>query len=274
MSLSADAAGSLATVLSFTTALALAAYLFGAALPTQRQIELRMCLVVAWLTHAAAIVADITGLGLPEVGARFGFAPALSVTLWLVLAVYLLESWFLPLDRARRALALLGAAAVMLAWLYPGEFRTAAVSRWAPLHWVLGIASYGLFGTAVLHASLLNRADRQMRLKKPGAAVAPQGLPLLRLERLTFRFVEAGFVTLTAAVVLGWWFASPWRWDHKSVFSLLGWLVFAGLVAGRRVAGWRGPHATRWLYIGAVLLLLAYVGSRFVVEVLLHRPVA
>ena len=261
----------LLTVLTFTTALALAAYIFGAALPAAKRVELRMSLVLGWLAHAVAIVADITGLGHTESGARFGFAPALSVTLWLVLAVYLLESRFLPLDSSRRPLALLGAAAVLLAWLYPGEFRNAAVSHWAPLHWVLGIASYGLFGTAVLHAVLLNRADRQMRQKRPGVASGTLGLPLLRLERLTFRFVEAGFITLTAAVVLGWWFTSPWRWDHKAVFSVLGWAVFAALLGGRKAFGWRGPQATRWLYTGAVLLLLAYVGSRFVAEVLLQR---
>ena len=256
---------------SAATVVALAAYLLAAGMPAERRSGLRMGLLIGWLAHALASVADITGQGLPEHGARFGFAPALSVTLWLVLAVYLLESRFLPLDASRRALALLGAASVALAWLYPGEFRSTAVSHWAPLHWVLGIASYGLFGAAVFHAVLLNRADRQMRLKQ-APSPAP-GLPLLQLERLTFRFVEAGFVTLTAAVLLGWWFASPWRWDHKAVFSVLGWLVFGGLVGGRRIFGWRGPRATRWLYLGALLLLLAYVGSRFVLEVMLRRPV-
>jgi ABC-type uncharacterized transport system permease subunit len=163
---------------------------------------------------------------------------------------------------------------VLLALLFPGEVRSYAVSRWAPLHWVMGIASYGLFGAAVLHAAMLNRADRQMRQAplKGGAAAAPMGFPLLRLERLTFRFVAAGFIVLTGALVLGWWFANPWHWDYKTVFSMLGWAVFAALLAGRRAFGWRGPHATRWLYAGAGLLLLAYVGSRFVFEVVLHRP--
>jgi ABC-type uncharacterized transport system permease subunit len=55
------------------------------------------------------------------------------------------------------------------------------------------------------------------------------------------------------------------------VFSLLGWTVFATLLLGRSARGWRGRRATRWLYAGAVLLLLAYVGSRFVLEVLVHR---
>ena len=56
-----------------------------------------------------------------------------------------------------------------------------------------------------------------------------------------------------------------------ATFSLLGWAVLAALLAGRRWQGWRGRRATRWLYVGAVLLLLAYVGSRFVFEVLLAR---
>jgi ABC-type uncharacterized transport system permease subunit len=98
------------------------------------------------------------------------------------------------------------------------------------------------------------------------------GMPLMRLERLTFRFVEAGFVVLTGALLLGVATAPQWRWDHKTVFSLLGWTVFAGLLAGRQVRGWRGRRATRWLYAGAALLLLAYVGSRFVFEVLVGRP--
>ena len=97
------------------------------------------------------------------------------------------------------------------------------------------------------------------------------GLPLLRLERLTYRFVEAGFAVLTLALLLGMVTASHWRWDHKTVFSLLGWAVFAALLAGRRWRGWRGQRATRWLYAGVLLLLLAYVGSRFVFEVLLGR---
>ena len=110
---------------------------------------------------------------------------------------------------------------------------------------------------------------RQTALPKLPTSSGP---PLLRLERLTFRFVVAGFVLLSAAILLGAWFADPWRWDHKAVFSMLGWLVFAGLLAGRRAFGWRGARATRGVYAGAILLLLAYVGSRFVLEVVLHRP--
>jgi ABC-type uncharacterized transport system permease subunit len=135
------------------------------------------------------------------------------------------------------------------------------------------VVSYGLFGVAVLHAWMLDAAERRMR-NRAAADGTVLGLPLLRLERLTFGFVQAGFIVLTLVLVLGVLTAARWRWDHKTVFSLLGWAVFAALLAGRALRGWRGRQATRWLYSGAALLLLAYVGSRFVLEVVLGRSVS
>ena len=263
-----------AWALGLPSLLALAGYLVAAGLGERAGPLLYRALLLGWVAHAVAIVVDITGFGSGIEVARFGFAPALSMTVWLVLAVYVIESRFVPLPGVRRALAALGAVVVVLAWGFPGELRPQVTSRWAPVHWALGIASYGLFGAAVLHAAMLARAERLMRPGAATVAVAAQagkGMPLLQLERMTFRFVAAGFVVLSAALLLGAWYANPWRWDHKTVFSVLGWLVFAGLLAGRRAFGWRGPTATRGVYAGAALLLLAYVGSRFVLEVLLHR---
>ena len=240
-------------------------------------------LAVGWLAHAGLLALDISGWGRDLAGARLGFGPVLSLTVWLVLAVHAVESRFVPLPAVRRLLAVAGGLAVVLACLFPGEMR-ASLHAWAPVHWVLGVAAYGLFGAAVLRASMLDSAERALRHRRGGplatgaglsaSASGPMGLPLLRLERLTFRFVEAGFVVLTLALVLGALTAAQWRWDHKSVFSLLGWVVFAALLAGRHWRGWRGRRATRWLYLGTALLLLAYVGSRFVFEVILGRGAA
>jgi ABC-type uncharacterized transport system permease subunit len=253
---------------------ALVAYASAALLPQHLGAGVRASLVLAWFAHAVAIAIDISGVGSGADGARFGFAPALSMTLWLVIAVYLVESRWLPLLGVRRSLSVLGLVAVALALLFPGELRPQMVSRWEPLHVVTAIAAYGLFGAAVLHAAMLDRADRQMReLPQRPVAAGGAGLPLMRLERLTFRFVVAGFVLLSLTLLVGWSVA-PWHWNHKTVFSLLAWAVFATLLAGRRIFGWRGPRATRWLYAGTGLLLLAYIGSRFVFEVVLHRPPA
>ena len=250
--------------------LALCAYL-AAALDGPRS-SARWALLLAWVAHGLAGLAHLFGIGLPGDGARFGFAPALSATAWLVLTVHAVESRFLPLTGVRRWLALLGGGTLALALAFPGAGQIHPQSPWAPLHWMLGLASYGLFGAAVLHATLLDRSERALRQRLPTDGLAAQGLPLLTLEKLTFRFVAAGFGVLTLAILMGAWFSAAWHWDHKTVFSVLGWAVFASLLAGRQMFGWRGRRATRWLYINTLLLLLSYVGSRFVFEVLLHRP--
>jgi ABC-type uncharacterized transport system permease subunit len=230
----------------------------------------RWMLTAAWLLHALAL-----GAGLAGSAPHFGFAPALSVTAWLVLTVYGLESRLYPSLRTRRALTVLGAAAVLLALFFPGTPLHVSASPWLPLHLALGIASYGLFGAAVIHAWVMARAERQIRL----AAEPPDGVPLLTMERLTFRFVAAGFALLSATLLAGVLFsetlygpaARAWKWDHKTVFSILAWITFAVLLIGRSRFGWRGRTARRVLYAGSALLLLAYVGSRFVLEVVLSR---
>lgn len=229
-------------------------------------------LIVAWLLHALLLVIDIGGLGLNVPGARLGFAPVLSMTVWLVVAVYTVESRLVPLPLVRKWVARAGMLAVLVCAVFPGEFRP-ITSRLAPLHFALGVGAYGLFGAAVLHALLLDAAERRLRAGGPGVRTGQAlGMPLLQLEKLTFRFVEAGFAVLTGALVLGLMNTVHWRWgDHKTVISLMAWAVFAALLVGRRTRGWRGRKATRWLYAGTVLLLLAYVGSRFVLEVLLGR---
>lgn len=264
------ASASLATVL--LSAAAALAYAVPAAMAARlNPAGHRNALLPAWLLHALVLCWGLWITSTP----RFGFAPAMSVTAWLVLTVYAVESHVFPQLRARWALAGFGAVAVLLALVFPGTPMHDNASPWLPLHWALGIACYGLFAAAVLHAWLMRRSERAMRDAGPSFT----GVPLLTLERLTFRFVQAGFVLLTATLGAGWLFgeslygsaAAGWRWDHKTVFSLLSWLTFAVLLLGRARFGWRGRTAVRWLYAGAALLLLAYVGSRFVLEVLIGR---
>ena len=224
----------------------------------------------AFVLHALLLLIDIAGLGQPEGGTRLGFGPVLSMTVWLVVAVYTVESRMLPLPAVRQWLGLCAALAVGLAAAFPGEAKRAATAL-APLHFALGVGSYALFGAAVLHGLMLDAAERRMRAGLAGTSDGKQrGVPLMQLERLTFNFVAAGFAALSATLVLGLT-SGPLRFEHKTFFALLAWLVFAALLAGRHWRGWRGRRATRWLYAGALLLLLAYAGSRFVLEVLLSR---
>lgn len=244
------------------------AYVVPAFMASRLQAEkVRLGLWTAWALHAAALA---SGLMAPE--PHFGFAPALSITAWLTLTVYAVERQQFPQLQTRWTLSLLGAAAVLLALVFPGQPLQVTASPWLSLHLALGIASYGLLAAAVVHAGLMMRAERRMR-----QAVEPHsGMPLLALERLTFRFVLAGFVLLTATLAAGLLFSEAlygraWHWDHKAVFSVLAWCILAALLLGRSRFGWRGRTAVRMLYAGAALLLLAYVGSRFVLEVVLGR---
>jgi ABC-type uncharacterized transport system permease subunit len=244
-------------------------YLVPAVFPRIAVTSARLLVLLALLLHAVLLSA-----GLLDGTPRFGFASALSFTVWLVGCVYAVEAQFYPQLRIRRVMCLLAALSVLLPLAFPGAELHPTASVWLPLHLVLGIACYGLFGAAVVHAWLMGRAESRMRQ----ASDSDSGVPLLTLERLTFRFVGAGFALLTATLVAGLVFGESlygagkgWRLDHKSVFSVLSWLTFAALLLGRARYGWRGRRAVRVLYAGTGLLFLAYVGSRFVMEVVLGR---
>jgi ABC-type uncharacterized transport system permease subunit len=241
-------------------------------------------LIAAWDLHALLI--GWTMLARPPL--RFGFAPALSVMVWLMLTVYVVESRRYPQMRAQRAhspmrwmMAAAGVAVAALSLIFPGERLPETASPLLPLHWALGIAAYGMFAAAVAHALVLSRAEARIRHAALSSSGPENSLPLLTQERLMFGFVWAGFALLTLTLVAGALFGGHlygaahlgWRWDHKRVFTALSWLIFAALLLGRWKFGWRGRRAVRMLYAGAVFLLLGYAGSRFVLEVLLHRAV-
>ena len=118
----------LAVALSTPSVVALLCYV-GASMSSERfAAGLRKALLVGWIAQGLSIVIDLVGVGSDVPGARFGFAPALSITVWFVLAVYELESRFVPLPGARRALAACGVVVVILAWIYPGQVHAQASS--------------------------------------------------------------------------------------------------------------------------------------------------
>jgi ABC-type uncharacterized transport system permease subunit len=100
--------------------------------------------------------------------------------------------------------------------------------------------------------------------------------PLLTMETLLFRIIWTGFVLLTLTLASGIFFSEelfgkPLTFTHKTVFGILSWLIFAALLGGRVLAGWRGRKALRWTLAGFLALVLAYIGSKFVLEIILHR---
>src|SRR3569623_2687772 len=96
------------------------------------------------------------------------------------------------------------------------------------------------------------------------------------MEKLLFRLIAFGGALLSLTVLSGVVFSEqlfgrPFKWEHKTVFTLLSWALFGLLLAGRKWRGWRGKTALSFTLSGFATLLLAYVGSRFVLVVVLHR---
>jgi len=138
--------------------------------------------------------------------------------------------------------------------------------------------AYGMFTLAALHALLMTLMERRLH---GGAIVGPLAAlpPLLVMERLLFRVILAGFVFLTLTLATGivfseTLFGQAMKFNDKTLFAVISWLIFAALLAGRHLYGWRGRTALRWTLAGFLALLLAYVGSRFVLEVILRRGLA
>ena len=235
-------------------------------------------LAVAFVLHGVLLWQAIIG---PE-QFHFGFAYALSATLWLTVLIVWAESYF----SASRGLLLLvlplAALASGLPVVFPGAVvGPATASVVFRLHLVLAILAYSLLTIAAMQALLMATMDRRLHgdvlaERTPLARFLDRLPPLLAMETVLFRLIAAGFILLTATLASGVFFSEqlfgrPLRFDHKSVFTIAAWLVFVGLLAGRRFFGWRGRTALRWTLIGFVMLVLAYIGSRFVLEVLLGR---
>ena len=174
------------------------------------------------------------------------------------------------------------AVAVLLPLAFPGAELGARTAR--PLfvpHLITGTLAYGVLALAALHAGLMALVERALHTGPSGERSWRSGLlddlpPLLTLERILFRLIAAGFFFLTLTAVSGVFFSEqvfgkPLTFDHKTLFTLISWLVFGVLLLGRRQWGWRGKTALRLTFGGFALLLLAYVGSRFVLEVILGR---
>lgn len=209
-------------------------------------------------------------------GLDLSLANALSAVAGLTALFAWLGAWSLALPGVMAIALPVAAVAVLLPLSFANPHRfSLADEPWAALHIAVALAAYALLIVAALQALLLLSLERRLHRGQaaPGATAMP---PLLTLEGFLFRLVGIGYALLTLTLASGILFSeqlfgTPLTLTHKTVFSVLGWLVFGGLLVGRHRYGWRGRVALRWILAGSGLLLLAYVGSKFVLEVLLRR---
>jgi ABC-type uncharacterized transport system permease subunit len=214
---------------------------------------------------------------LTPLGMDLGVANAISLLVWLTLLIY----WVASLAYAGLAgivgmMAPIALAALLLQAVIPTHhYVDYAGDPLFTLHFAIAMLAYSLFIVATVHALLMLAEEKWLH-----RGVLPPFLrslpPLMEMEALLFRILLAAFVLLTLTVVSGLFFSEqlfgkPFTFTHKTFFGIVSWVIFGWLLAGHHFRGWRGRTAVRWTLAGFTALLLAYIGSKVVLELILQR---
>jgi ABC-type uncharacterized transport system permease subunit len=218
--------------------------------------------------HAAAHALDWARLAGPDLH----FFAALSLVALGMAALGTLAA-------ATQRMAALGviiyplAAVLVLLYAYAGHGHAQALDWRLQLHAWLALLAYAALALSALIAILGWAQDRALRQRQLHGWLRALP-PLVQLEALLFRSLWASFVLLSAALLTGVLFVenllAQHLW-HKTVLSLLSWLVLGALLFGRWRYGWRGARALKLVLVSMVLLLLAFFGSKFILEMVLHK---
>jgi len=207
-------------------------------------------------------------------GLDLGYFNALALAGWLMALIGLVMFLKPAFENLGLALFPLAGISVLLAELFPHDVLLLQDSGWPlDLHIATSMVAYSLLGVAALQACVLYEQERRLRAGKAGGVLS--GLPPMQeMERLMFQLIGAGFVLLTLSLFTGLIFVQNFMTQHlahKAILSGLAWAVFAVLLWGRWKFGWRGRTAIRWTLSGFGTLLLAYFGSKLVLELILGR---
>lgn len=206
-----------------------------------------------------------------------GLMPGLSTSAVVLTAVMiillLVVSLAKPVLNVAVGLFPLSGLALLLAVGLPSPERTGGMTPGIALHAMSSALAFGVLFIAACQAVLLGLQNQALRHHhiRGMVQVLP---PLTTMERLLFELIWAGMGLLTLSILSGFLFVESMfaqHLAHKTILSMAAWVIFAILLISHHVLGWRGMRAVRWTLGGCAVLLLAYFGSKFVLEVILNR---
>jgi len=228
----------------------------------------------ALLLAATALVLHVVVLlnlsGLPD-ALNLSFFTALSTTLLAIVLVHLLMCLTQPADYLGLVVYPLAAAGLVAGVLFTSADKS--VSPSLQLHIVLSITANALLALGAMQAALVFVQRRYLKRHQPGGFMRALP-PLTTTETMLFTLLKFGFALLTLSLLSGFVFLEDMFAQalvHKTVLSCLAWCIFAVLLFGRWRFGWRGQRAVSWTLIGFTILLIAYFGSKLVLELILKR---
>ena len=210
----------------------------------------------------------------PEQGIlNLGFFTAFCLISWLVSIQILISSLYRPLESLGIIMFPLSGLTSILVVLMPvSEPILGASSQFIHGHIMISVVAYSLIMLSALQAVALAYQDHSIRSHHPGGFI--RFLPPLHdMETLLFQMLGFGFIFLSTALVSGFFFMEDifaQHLLHKTVLSIIGWVILAILLFGRFKFGWRGKIAIRWTLTAFVFIMLAYFGSKLVFEFILN----
>lgn len=209
-------------------------------------------------------------------GIDFGLGNMLSILGWVEAILLNILILYRPISSLALGAYPLSIFGVLMSWIGPHDFvpyhhyGVGMIS-----HILISIIAYCVIMLAVAQALLLFCMDYLLKHKHPGAALVKLLPPLQTMETVLFEMVAIGLGLLTLSILSGALYVENMLAQHlvhKTVFTIAAWLIFATLLAGRYFYGWRGRMAIRWTLAGSFLLLLGFLGTQIVLQLILHRP--
>lgn len=223
--------------------------------------------LVALAGHTVLIYHDIHGGG--HTGLDLSVLNALATVFWLSTLITIVTSFRHPVENMALVLMPAAAATAAMAFFLPDHSITIHTGKPAlDAHILFSLLAYALLTMAALQAAMLAWQHQALHSHHPGGLVRRLP-PMESVEHLMFRFITVGFLLLTLALATGFLFIDDifaQHLIHKTVLSVVAWIIFAALLAGRHFAGWRGKTAVRWTLTGFAFLALAYFGTKIVLE--------
>ena len=205
-------------------------------------------------------------------GLDFSFFNAVSLLTWIIALLITIAAIFKPVENLGIALFPIAALAAGLSLIFPSETADLNKATFGlDIHILISILAFSFLNIAAIQAILLAIQNRQLRQRHPGGFIRSLP-PLQTMEQLLFQMIGLGFILQTLSLISGFAFLDDMfaqHMVHKTVLAIAAWLVFATLMWGRWRFGWRGRTAIRWTLSGFISLLLAYVGSKMVLELVL-----
>lgn len=215
----------------------------------------------------------LSNLIITSAGFNLGLFNALSASMLIISLLSLTAFSFRPLELLLMLTLPVTASSFLLAWMFPATHLLPLDSPVGlRIHVLISIIAYSLMGLATLHAIFLSIQNRHLHNHRTGG-ILPLLPPLKEMEKLLFEIILIGFILLSAALASGFIFLEnlfEQHLVHKTILSILAWLLYAGLLLGHWLIGWRGRTAVRWTIGGFICLMLAYIGSKFVFEFIIH----